>query len=163
MIGYVLLISAAVFMSFIVYTWMKSYVPKDKPECPADTSIIITKAECDGEIITIDINNNGLFSIKGYILTGITNNGEIVDLSDGFYGFASGDLMPGDPVTSYNHGAEFPVESKKGVISTIIDKIELVPIREETSEEGQIKTAICGDAKVSKKFDARCSVKIGAS
>jgi len=158
MIGYVLLISAAVFMSFIVYTWMKSYVPKDKPECPADVSITIISAECTDGLIKINIKNNGLFSTNGYILTGITDNGEIVDLSDGFYAFKEIN-NPGEE----NFGAEFPVDSKKGTTEIIINKIELVPIRKQENEEGQIKTAICGDAKVSKKFDPACSINIGAS
>ena len=42
-IGYVLLISMAVAMSIIVYQWLSTYVPKDTPKCPDDTSLTITE------------------------------------------------------------------------------------------------------------------------
>ena len=41
MIGYVLLVSLAIIMGGIIYTWMKTYVPKDALECPEGTSLII--------------------------------------------------------------------------------------------------------------------------
>jgi len=155
MIGYVLLISAAIFMSFIVYAWMKSYVPKETPECPSDVSILITKAECSNNKIIIDIKNTGLFSIEGYTLSGReTDSGEIVDLSAGFYTFQT-PCAPGE-----NHfGDGLPAEA--GTNQKTIDRIELIPIRIETSDEGQKKTAICGDAKISRAIDV-CNLLVSS-
>ena len=41
MIGYILLISMTIMMSIIVYQWVKTYVPKDLPDCPDGTSVMI--------------------------------------------------------------------------------------------------------------------------
>lgn len=163
MIGYVLLISAAVFMSFIVYAWMKSYLPKEKPECPSDVSIIITKVECVKDNgfgqVKVDIKNTGTFSVDGYVITGITGNGEIVDLTDGYYKFKSGAIKPGDEI----FGEEFP--DKKQGSESILDKIEVTPIKDVADEEGTKKTALCGDAKVSWKFNEneKCEVAMSPS
>ena len=40
-IGYVILIAVAITMSFLVYAWMKSYVPKEELKCPDDVFIRI--------------------------------------------------------------------------------------------------------------------------
>ena len=40
-VGYVLLVSFAVFMGVVVYQWMKTFVPKETLDCPEGTSLFI--------------------------------------------------------------------------------------------------------------------------
>jgi hypothetical protein len=161
MIGYVLLISAAVFMSFIVYQWMKSYIPKDTPECPDEVSILVTRAECvqgeDGiNKIEVEIENNGLFSIRGYVINGKTEYGDIVSLysTSWFFAFQSGDCIPGCVVQG---GAAF---GDSAGTEYQIQTIEIIPVRQETNDEGITQDALCGNSKITKKLSEICSIKI---
>lgn len=153
MIGYVLLISAAVFMSFIVYAWMKSYIPQEKPECPDDVSIVITDITVESQKLKVSIKNTGLFSIHGYILTGFTEDGDVVSLSEGYYYFKA----PCDP-DQPNNNAEFPQNTGENTVS--IKRIEIIPIRsEKNEEETKDFVAVCGDAKISRTFEDAYTIK----
>ena len=66
MIGYVLLVSLAVFMGGILYVWMKSYIPNNPLECPEGTSIIIKSYQCTPGSLNLTLGNNGRFDIAGY-------------------------------------------------------------------------------------------------
>lgn len=68
LIGYVLLIVFALIMGTIVYNVIKTYVPKDVPECPSGVSIFIRDINLTGSKLTVEIMNNGLFDIAGYYI-----------------------------------------------------------------------------------------------
>lgn len=64
MVGYTLLIIIAIVLSVAVFTYLKLYIPKEKPECLEDTSILIQDIFCDvttGKTdLKITLYNNGL-------------------------------------------------------------------------------------------------------
>ncbi len=70
MLEYVLLIVFSVVLALIVYGVLKTYVPKDKIECPDGTSLLIENYnyDCDSQILTMAISNNGRFNVTGYFV-----------------------------------------------------------------------------------------------
>lgn len=75
MVSYTLLIIIAVGLSAVVFIYLKLYIPKEKPECPEDTSILIKEVSCKSIYSTesdqtpsktelyLTIYNNGLHKI----------------------------------------------------------------------------------------------------
>ena len=59
-------------MGGIVYTWMKSYVPRQTLECPDGVSIFIKDIHCtsvSGKYhLNINLVNNGRFGINGFYI-----------------------------------------------------------------------------------------------
>ncbi|MBS3072030.1 hypothetical protein J4408_03495 [Candidatus Pacearchaeota archaeon] len=75
MVGYVLLVVIAVSISVLVYNFLKVYVPKEKPECSKEVSLIIQEAECiissGKSYFSLTVLNKGLFNIDAmYIRLG---------------------------------------------------------------------------------------------
>ncbi len=64
-VGYVLLIVLAVGMAAGVYSFLKFYVPKNQPQCPDGTSLIVQNISCTGSVFKISLTNRGLFTIDG--------------------------------------------------------------------------------------------------
>ena len=73
-VGYVLLIVIAMGIATIVYTFLKVYVPKEKPECREGINIIVNNASCFNngvQNIRLVLENKGLFEInKAYLRIG---------------------------------------------------------------------------------------------
>ena len=70
-VAYVLLITIAVSLSAIVYTWLRGYVsPVKEVSCPEGTSIIIKDYDynCTADTLNITLQNKGLFTTKGFII-----------------------------------------------------------------------------------------------
>src|SRR4030042_6143362 len=71
-VGYVLLITVSIVMSVVVFQWLRTYVPKEAPKCSEGTSLLIREISYDctpgNERLTIDVKNNGRFSINGYFI-----------------------------------------------------------------------------------------------
>lgn len=74
MVGYVLLVVIAVGISILVYNFLKLYVPKEKPECEKELSLIIeeVKINCDEsnipQSIDVTVNNRGLFKVDAVFI-----------------------------------------------------------------------------------------------
>ena len=86
MVGYVLLITLAIVMGIIAYSWMKTYLPKEINICPDGVSLFIEKAELNQTDfqLKLTLKNNGLFDVYGYfIYAKSSSNQEIatIDLS----------------------------------------------------------------------------------
>lgn len=85
MIGYVLLVSAVIFISIIVYSWMKSYMPVAPIDCPEGVSIFVTNYNCvataNGYDLNLTLKNNGRFNVGGYFINAINATGDIVELT----------------------------------------------------------------------------------
>src|SRR3989344_4241665 len=97
MIGYVLLIVIAIVMSVVVYQWIKTYVPKDAPQCPDGVAIFAKdiKYICEDDTLKITMRNNGRFDVAGYYLRATkTAEQELAteDLSD-FFSSGDGDNL----------------------------------------------------------------------
>jgi len=72
MVAYVILIVIALALSLIVYAWLKSQVIAETKECPEGASLIIIDYDCNEEdnIIGLDIENKGRFSLDGFYIKG---------------------------------------------------------------------------------------------
>ncbi|MEK6918813.1 MAG: archaellin/type IV pilin N-terminal domain-containing protein [Nanoarchaeota archaeon] len=79
-VGYVLLIAIAISLSIVVYSFMKSYVPKESTsDCPSGTSMIIADYKCDTtkKVLNLTLQNKGLFDIDGFIIRiSVVDDGE---------------------------------------------------------------------------------------
>jgi|SRR3989338_731186 len=71
MVGYVLLVAIAIGISVGVTLYLNAYIPKEKPECPEDISLLIKDASCKvvntGSIskteLALTLYNNGLHNV----------------------------------------------------------------------------------------------------
>ncbi|MCK5624924.1 hypothetical protein KAI04_03730 [Candidatus Pacearchaeota archaeon] len=160
MIGYILLISAAILMSVIVYTWLKTYVPNSALECPDTTSIFIKSYTCDSNQLNLTIKNNGNFNVAGYFIRIANVSGQelaTVDLSQKlvvqFGGVTIGNSVLFDESNSGNSFA--PNEEAINVFDIVgtetIYFIELTPIRIEEINNRN-RTASCGNAKIKEEI-----------
>jgi hypothetical protein len=158
MIGYVLLIAGIIIVSAVVYTWMRSYVPREAPECPDGVSLFIEDSVCKdlggGDyILNVSIKNNGRFDIDGYFIKATkTQEQEVAtfDISEGITSggnaqasvvlFPGGKLEPGNSAGVAEYDLDFPIYL-----------IEVTPIRYETIQ-GKNKLVSCGNAIIKEKI-----------
>lgn len=71
MVSYVLLIVIAVVLSGLIYAYLGLYVPNEKPECPDGINIIVKDTTCQGQQLTLNLQNRGRFKISAvYIRLG---------------------------------------------------------------------------------------------
>jgi len=166
MIGYVLLISAMLVMWFIVFQWLKTYIPKESLECPDDVSLVIQNVECtvDGEMI-IKVMNNGLFDIYGFVLRGNARLAEnnvdagTLDISKGYFYFTP--PVVGEYGKVEPDGEETAIFGGQGETNYIIESIEIVPLRMQETEDKEVKTVVCNDAKLKKDIsDLYCIIRL---
>ena len=157
MIGYVLLISAAIFLSVIVYAWLKTYVPKAALECPETTSIFIKNYLCDSDELQITLKNNGKFNLTGYFIRA-TNSPEqelaTIDLSSKL---SEGGIKVGNSIL-FKEGNENTLgpnseKTHKFDLTEIgpIYSIEIIPIRYQ-EQDNKIRLVSCGDAKIKEEL-----------
>lgn len=168
-LGYILLISFAVFMSFIVYQGLKTYVPVGAIDCPDGVSIFVSNYTCNlyGEKynLTIVIKNNGRHNIAGYYIHGSNNSEQEV---------ATIDLVrylerTGTGVSNISNLVVF-IEGGTGAISTMINSInvsdrasasyrgipkiyslDIIPVRFQ-KEGNRLRQVSCGKAIVKEKI-----------
>lgn len=161
MIGYILLISAAVVMSVIVYAWLKTYIPRAALECPDTTSLFIKNYTCEqNNELNLTIRNNGHFNVAGYFIRIANVSGQelaTVDLSQKlkseFGGITVGNSIlvsesePGNSLT--------PNEEVTNVFDIFgvndIYFVELTPIRRQQIESRE-RTVSCGHAKIKEEI-----------
>ena len=60
-VGYTLLIVIALGMAAGVYSFLKVYIPKEKPDCGEDVRLVIEDYACSSGKILVTLRNNGLF------------------------------------------------------------------------------------------------------
>jgi len=161
MIGYVLLVVAAIALSAIVYVWMKSYVPTENIECPDGVSVFISKLNCEpisGNMkINLTVKNNGRFSLQGLVLRATTREDQEIadkDLSE----FISGDqaqdgifLFPGSKDNNLEPGEDWDFIINTDLAE--IKSIEITPSRVEIIENRKVFSG-CTNARV--KQDISC-------
>ncbi len=166
MIGYVLLISAMIVMWFIVYQWLRTYVPTEKLECPQEVSLIIGEVTCnlnENKLTIKEIKNNGLFSVNGFILKGnvqIEQDGAnidkgVKDLGEYYFKMENG-LEPDDEALDIvfdwpnDNGNQYQITS-----------IEVTPIRIQQNEKGKDVNVICSESIIKKDISsANCVIKL---
>ena len=151
-IGYVLLIVFAMIIGTIVYNLIKTYVPKDVPECPESVSIFIKEINYVGNSLNITIINNGLFDIAGYFIRATENSSQKIATKD-----LSKFLVPIN-AKEINKVVMFlgddnpmkPNDRQTQIfnLDTEIYSIEIIPVR--FQEEDSKRTFLsCGNSKVS--------------
>jgi len=152
-VGYVLLIVIILIISLITYNWIKTYKLGGGLECPEGVSLVIQKVQCTDHKVDIEVKNNGLFDIEGYIIRGDKEGGGIIDLSEGYYYFLDspdGKLTPdSDPLTKLFGG-------KKENYNNKIISVEITPIRFEKNEKGKKFITMCTNAITKKDIDGYC-------
>jgi len=157
MIGYVLLISGAIFMSVIVYAWLKTYVPKAALECPETTSIFIKNYLCNSNELQITFENNGKFNLTGYFIRA-TNSSEqelaTIDLSSKLL---EGGIKVGNSIL-FEEGNENILgpnseKTHKFNLTEIgsIYSIEIIPIRYQ-EQDNKMRLVSCGNAKIKEEL-----------
>lgn len=160
LVGYVLLITIAIIMAGVVYTWLKSYVPQDSIECPDGISVFIKNVECgikDGKyFLDLSIENNGRFEFDGYFIKVAESETMQIAVKDISKSLVSGGSSAGGVV-------RFSKPLKAGETATIakfnLDKpiyfLEVMPVIYETVDN-QIRQVSCGKAQV--KENVNCGI-----
>jgi len=157
MIGYILLVTLAVIMGGIIYTWMKSYVPQDKLECPQGTSISIASYDyncSDEDAINLTIKNNGRFDIAGYFIRASDQQDQVianVDISQylldtgGAYKFQNSIVLSLGNDNSFTPGLE-TINKYDLTASSLgdIKLIEVVPVRWQKDSGNKLRYVSCG-------------------
>ena len=156
MIGYILLIGVVIAISIFVYTWIKTYVPRDAQNCPDGTSISIKDVMClggeeNGYTLNLTLKNNGRFNIAGYfILTTNSSSQELATIDISSKLKEGGEIL-GNTIL-FATSDENSMKSNDEKESTFdlnykIYSIEITPVRfqEEANRE---KFVSCGDVKV---------------
>jgi len=153
-IGYVLLITFGIILSFVVYTYLKTYIPSEIMGCPEGASIFLKDYSCTDNQLNITLKNNGKFNLEGYFIHGTNSSEEnlaTVNLAksfsesnfDGmntssvvyFHVPVSNSLEPGDDIFHI-----FDLKNK-------VYSLEIIPAR--FQEEGSTEKFVsCGAAKI---------------
>ena len=151
MVGYILLVAAVLAMSAVVYTWMKTYVPKDSIQCPEGVSVYAKKINCvDGEIELI-IKNNGRFDINGFFIRGTINENQEIgteDLSKVCVAGSNGGKIALELGVN-QESSPFSCDVS-GITGNDIYSVEITPYRIEEFN-GKMQEVICTNANIMEK------------
>ncbi len=85
MIGYVLLVTAAVVMGAIIYQWMITYVPSEGESCPDDVSVFLKNYSCEigtHNQLNVTLKNNGKFNVAGFFIYGSNDSSREIASTD---------------------------------------------------------------------------------
>ncbi|MFH1608360.1 MAG: hypothetical protein ABIA78_04470 [archaeon] len=165
MIGYILLVTLAVVMSFAVYSWIKTYVPKDPLACPDGASIFLKNYECTAHLLTLTLQNNGRFDIGGYYVSVSTVSGAdaTIDISE-FITNQNLKLGGGDMIIfqipsgdNYNLFTPGDTETHTFDLTSVnnIYSVKILPTRHQV-DENKKGWVVCDEAVI--KEDLTCSV-----
>jgi hypothetical protein len=77
MLSYVLLVIVALGIGALVFSWIIYNLPKETEKCPEGISIIVKNQSCYNNIITLELENKGLFDIYGYFIRASNESGRI--------------------------------------------------------------------------------------
>jgi len=153
-VGYVLLIVIALSLAVLVYSWIKSYIPKETVQCPDETTMIIKEYKCDNsnKIINITMQNKGLFNVEGIVIK--TSNETEKEPSQGlrivgsydntgiiYFKDDAGNLEPRAPGEYYNQ--EFGYQEYE-----TIKKIQIIVFK---TYKG--KTLLCGETQTTQNIE----------
>jgi len=156
MVGYVLLVSFAVFMGVIVYQWMKTFVPKEALECPEGTSLFIKDYtyNCSTKELDLVLTNNGRFNIGGYFihatispeqelatedLSRFSHQDKVGNIIRFFSGSVDNPLRP-----NYEETHIFDLSNAS---FAQIYSIEIIPVRWQI-EDNKKERVSCGESKI---------------
>lgn len=155
-VGYVLLITIGIAMSLIVYTYLKSYAPKDALNCPDGVSIFLKEYSCDSDSLNITIKNNGRFNFSGYFIKATNSATQEVATIDLSKNFTEPSKVVGNSIlfSLQNTNLMGPDIEMNGSfnLSQTLYMIELIPIRYQ-GEGKNLKFVSCGNAKIQEEIN----------
>ena len=161
MIGYVLLVTAAIVMGVIAYQWIRSYVPSEGLSCPDDVSVFVSDYWCDPNNVTLNLTfkNNGKFSIAGVFVHVANDPGiEIGSINVGST-VSRGGVSAGNAVVFLSESANSMLPGDEKTISLDMykmgpDKVYLVTVTPARYQEveGKLRFVNCGDAKIRERI-----------
>jgi hypothetical protein len=105
MVGYVLLIIIAVALAAGVFTFLRTFIPKERVECPEEIHIVIQDYVCSSGVLNLTFSNRGLFTVDGvYVRAGTQEKKVRTPLNDPDAGGKERDkfyidLVPGNKTT----------------------------------------------------------------
>lgn len=152
MIGYILLVSMAVAISIFVYSWVKTYVPRDLPDCPDGTSLSIKNVSCVGLNLDLILENNGRFNIAGYFIHATEiDNPEILATVDLSSKISSGGTALRNSILFAEGDSNSMIPNEERAVAFVdltsqIYTIEITPLRFQ-EEENRKRLVSCGEAK----------------
>ena len=114
-VAYVLLITIAIALSTLVYSWLRFYVnPSDKEECPDGVSLVIKdySYDCMDGTLNLTLQNKGRFNIYGFVLR-VTDK---ENSSIGVYTLKNAETIDGKNIIELEPG-----NISEGVFSTLKD------------------------------------------
>lgn len=157
MVGYVLLVSLAIVMGGMLYTWMKSYLPEEPLECPEGVSIFVNDYyyNCTNSTLNLTLKNNGRFNIAGYFIHATNNSNQTVatiDLSaPGVFIKKGSGLLFGNKILfeGTNNNSFKPNQEIENIfdlasINGQIHLIEIIPVRWQR-EKNKLDLVSCGN------------------
>jgi FlaG/FlaF family flagellin (archaellin) len=167
MIGYVLLIAMAIIVGGVSYVWLSSYVPSDAVACPDGVSFLIKSMTCENGNIEVNLTNNGLFDVAGYVIRGTADENTVATKD------FSGGLVLLNLDTSQRNGKIFLDGSSEINLQNLflignessekfnsisgIKVVEITPVMFTLYEKtNKIRLGICGNAK--KRQRVSCGV-----
>jgi hypothetical protein len=157
MIGYVLLIVAAIVLGAIVYSWLSSYVPTEDVNCPDGSSLFVKSLRCGANNYTggyqfnMTLKNNGRFDLGGYFIYATDNPDKELATIILAENITSGAVRFGNGL-KFLQGEDNSFEPGEEVVSsfdltTEIFSINLLPIRFQVENNKKIPVS-CEDAKI---------------
>jgi len=159
MVGYVLLITFAIIIGFMVYNWMKSYVPTETLECPDGVSILMKNINCeidgDNYNLSLKIVNNGRFAINGSYIKYAIDPDFVIGTEDiENENIVSGLNLAGGILFFEGKKSLEPDESAhvELTLSNLPYLIQITPIRYEIIE-GKTRLAVCINARTKEKLN----------
>jgi hypothetical protein len=168
-LGYILLITFAVFMSFIVYQGLRTYVPVGAIDCPEGVSIFVSSSNCtlseEKYNLTINIKNNGRHNIAGYYIhasNSPTQEVATIDLVPYLYTLGTIATNISNLVVFKNDVNELstiinsvnvsdPAYASYRGIPTKIYSLDIIPVRFQ-KEENRLRQVSCVKAAVREKI-----------
>jgi hypothetical protein len=159
MIGYVLLVTAAIVIGTIVYSWIITYVPSEGKSCPEDVSVFLREYDCiDGESLNLTLKNNGKFDIAGIFIYSSNNAEEeiaSIDLSDyldeGGINTNSVILFVSTSENSFGTNQEKMISFDLTEYSGTISFLEIIPARFQENKN-KLEFITCGNSKIKEKI-----------
>ncbi|MEK6848739.1 MAG: archaellin/type IV pilin N-terminal domain-containing protein [Nanoarchaeota archaeon] len=150
-VGYVIIVVIAISISFGVYAFMKSYLPKFTEECPQELTIGVKDYLCDPTADTIELKilNNGNFNADGFLIRGSDKSEGIAvyPLEEVISGIEG--IMTFEPVLKPGEEKE-AVFSYNNVPTQKIVQIEIQPFKVVPKERDP---QVCKDAVVKMKIE----------
>jgi len=150
-IGYVLLVVFALIIGTMVYNVLKTYIPKDVPECPEGVSIFVKDLTYTEDYLNITIMNTGLFDIAGYFIRATDSPNQKIatkDLSE-FLNPTNAKAINGIVIFLGEDNPMKPDDKQTQIfnLDEEIYSIEIIPVRFQETENKN-KFLSCGNSKI---------------